>query len=98
LSALIIEGVHLASDAADLIADKHDMLCAFHYRCVDNAPQLQVSCRTRRTDLDLNALAKCFGGGGHRGAAGWTVAASGQDPYSAIGSMLASGAEKAWSR
>ena len=51
--------------------EEHDLMLAF---CMLSNGRYKVSFYTEKPDIDVSLIAKGFGGGGHRGAAGCTVA------------------------
>lgn len=64
---------HYASDCCDamLMAEPDAPFCAAWFRRGDG--QLQYSLRSRDDRMDVSEIAKQFGGGGHRNAAGFSV-------------------------
>lgn len=83
----VISGKKYASDASEISASGWDILAAFDYI----GPELHLSFRTRRADIDLSALCAKSGGGGHKGAAGVVLKAEGSDPYARIRMVVATG-------
>lgn len=77
----IVPGTDLVSDVADAIGDGADIVAGFAF---EHEPvRLQWSMRSRG-EVDVAAIAKHFGGGGHTRAAGCSLlvsAAGGADPY-----------------
>ena len=66
---------HYASDCADamLKAEPGAPFCASWFRRADG--RIQYSLRSRDDRMDVSEIAKKFGGGGHRNAAGFETAA-----------------------
>jgi nanoRNase/pAp phosphatase (c-di-AMP/oligoRNAs hydrolase) len=48
--------------------EKHDVMCAYSRR---SDGKWKVSMYTTKDEIDCGAIAKHFGGGGHKGAAGF---------------------------
>lgn len=51
--------------------EKHDVMCAYSQR---SDGKWKVSLYTTKDKIDCGAIAECFGGGGHKGAAGFICA------------------------
>lgn len=68
----MFQGVSATSDAAEIVGDDTDLVVGFHYRMDGGKLQLQFSTRSH-TGFDCQALAKAYGGNGHKPAAGFTV-------------------------
>jgi len=67
---LIVSSVE-TSDVSDALGEEVDIVAGFSYRCDGGKPKLVISLRGR--GVDVAAIAKTFGGGGHTAAAGFTV-------------------------
>lgn len=67
---LIVSSVE-TSDVSDALGEEVDIVAGFSYRCDGGKPRMAVSLRGR--GVDVAAIAKTFGGGGHTAAAGFTV-------------------------
>lgn len=79
------------SDVADTLGAEVNIVAGFSYRCDDGQPKLVISLRGR--GVDVSAIAKHFGGGGHRAAAGFTVGVGrlSPQPYEHVHACLAQG-------
>lgn len=94
-AALYNDRDRLLSDVADhaLRADPHlEVVCGFHYKVTsDGRLLLVVALRSRRGGVDVSALAKRHGGGGHASAAGFSLPAGpgATGPVDAIAAALA---------
>ena len=83
---VIFQGTH-TSDEADLLGAEADVVLGFKYLVEDQAeilgwseratmakgPKLSISCRSSTGSVDVGAMAKSFGGGGHTKAAGFSL-------------------------
>lgn len=69
---LCINSTHSNSQLFDSMYDpeKHDFMCRF---CLNKNQEVSVSIYTTRPDKDASEIAKRFGGGGHRKAAGFKL-------------------------
>lgn len=79
---------HVISDAAEIIGDKADIVTAYEYvhdkpQHADDSARLVIHLRSRG-QVDCQAIAMHFGGGGHKGAAGFPTLAAGPGPYERI--------------
>ncbi len=75
------------SDVMEALVGETDIVAGFAFRCEpDGVEKMQVSLRSR--DLDVSAIAKQYGGGGHTRAAGFTVCAMPKGPYDTLGELL----------
>lgn len=87
---IIFEGSsHDASNVADIMDG--NLVVAFHYEIdEEQAPVMRASIRSRGS-INCDALAKLHGGGGHRGAAGFThrIDGPGSGPYASLQGMIA---------
>jgi hypothetical protein len=71
-------------EASDFPArNEVDLVLAWHCLVRDGRPAMKVSARSSG-GFDCAALARAHGGNGHRGAAGFTVALGGEDPYALV--------------
>jgi hypothetical protein len=75
---VVFPGVHLSSDAAEVVDTSADLIMAFDYDAevpkTGGAPIRKIIYSTRsHTTFDCMNLAKGFGGGGHTKAAGFNV-------------------------
>ncbi len=87
----MFQGTGLTSDYTEF-APHADIVIGFGYEWdpVQQAPLLKVSTRSR-SDFDVSALCRNFGGNGHKAAAGFSFLASKEqslDPYSTLSSLL----------
>ena len=79
---ILFQGTKLSSDAAEAPgAENADIICGFDVIYEANQVKYLYSTRSR-TDFDCSALAKFYGGGGHKAAAGFNLINPGSDPYS----------------
>ena len=78
---IMFQGTKLSSDAAEAPgAENADIICGFDV--IYEAGQVKYLYSTRsRTNFDCSALAKTYGGGGHRAAAGFNAINPASDPY-----------------
>lgn len=82
-SIAIIADSRLTSDAAEALDKQVDVLAGFRY-FVDSGGVLRMNVSLRsHTDIDVGAIAKRYGGGGHTRAAGYTVEVDAM-PYAQI--------------
>lgn len=70
---VIFEGLSLTSDAAEALHGDVDLVVGFGFDVEDGREKVIYSLRSH-TDFDCAAFAKARGGGGHRQAAGFSVA------------------------
>lgn len=66
----IVNTAHLISETVGKLAENHPFAVGYF----DTADDRVFSLRSRNDGVDVSAIAKRFGGGGHRNAAGFTVA------------------------
>lgn len=80
IQVLVVSGKSLINEVADQETEA-DLVMGFHFLC-DPDPQVEWSCRTRKSFPVLDFV-KCHGGGGHPKAGGFRVSARGQgvEPY-----------------
>lgn len=99
LELLVTTDMQNISDLPDLIdkeaprpPNKKTIVVAFKYVSDKGAPVLIVSMRTKDKSIDLSQIAAKYGGGGHRGAAGFAIKFDSAhfqlDPYSIIRGKL----------
>ena len=81
----VIPGLSLTSDVAD-ICDA-DIIAGFDYVQEAGVPRLVWSLRSRG-GVDVQAIAKRNGGGGHKAAAGFSVPDDGRSPYARVAELL----------
>lgn len=67
------------SDVMDVLAGEVDIVAGFGYLCDAGKPKLTVSLRGR--GVDVSAIAKRYGGGGHTAAAGFTCDLTATTPH-----------------
>lgn len=83
-SVAIIPSVTLTSDAADVLGRRVDVVAGFQYVHEHGTAALVWSLRSH-AGVDVRAIAKCWGGGGHKPAAGFRVRINvlglGESPY-----------------
>lgn len=90
IHVIAFEGVsHDASDVADLASDA-GLVLAWHYEIVEGRPTMRVSIRSRGV-VNCAAFAMLFGGNGHSGAGGFSVAIDAANPYTQIRSIVEMG-------
>ena len=78
---LVFQGTKMSSDAAeDPGASESNIICGFDV--IFEAGKVKYLYSTRsRSGYDVSALAKHYGGGGHKAAAGFNIETPGSDPY-----------------
>jgi hypothetical protein len=76
---LVVQGVSVTSDGAELLGDSVDLVVGFSYGVENDVPKLKFSLRSH-TGVDCSAIAKVHGGGGHTAAAGFSTIANPEDP------------------
>jgi len=81
----VIPGLGLTSDVADVCVA--DIIAGFDYVQEAGVPRLVWSLRSRG-DVDVQAIAKRHGGGGHKAAAGFSVPDDGRSPYARVNELL----------
>jgi oligoribonuclease NrnB/cAMP/cGMP phosphodiesterase (DHH superfamily) len=79
---VIFEGIHLSSDAAEMVGEEADLILAFGYEVEDGWHKIICSSRSHTT-YDCAALAKKWHGGGHTKAAGFSEKFLYEDPFTA---------------
>ena len=67
------------SDIAETLAADADLVAGWSYSIDAGVKRMQISLRSRE-DVDVAALAKRYGGGGHTKAAGFTLSVADDDP------------------
>jgi hypothetical protein len=89
LRVLVVQGLSVASDAADQATDV-DVIAAFSYAIEDGEPKLKLSLRSPGS-FDCASFAQAFGGGGHTHAAGMSapVTAAMPNPFAFIEGLFA---------
>lgn len=88
LRVAVVPSVTLTSDASEFVQDA-DVTAGFAY-CADpggTGLRLQWSLRSR-TGVDVSAIARSHGGGGHTAAAGFSVPDDGRSPYFRVAELL----------
>ncbi len=74
----------LLSDVAQLIFEQHPaigLVCGFHYKVTSDGKMLLVfAMRGRKDGVDVAAIAKAHGGGGHTSAAGFSQRVTADSP------------------
>lgn len=77
--AIVMQGVSLTSDAAEMLGAEVDVVIGFGYGVENGAIKMRLSLRSRG-DFDCAAFAQAHGGGGHTKAAGFSRIVSPDDP------------------
>lgn len=77
---LLFQNTKLSSEAAEAAGDLTDIVVGFDVFAENGVPTYLYSIRSHTT-FDCGTFAKRFGGGGHTGAAGFTVRTPLLDPY-----------------
>lgn len=67
----IVSSVLLTSDAADALGDEADIVAGFDYVQRTEGPRVTLQWSLRGHGVDVAAIAKRYGGGGHTAAAGF---------------------------
>ncbi len=80
LRVIAFDGLALTSDAAEAARPRADLIIGFAVEVEAGLQILRTSLRSNER-LDVAALARRFGGGGHRRAAGFAVALAADDPH-----------------
>lgn len=86
----VFQGTDIINDAAEAAGDAADLVMGFRYE-YDGASgkgKLIFSCRTRGGRYEVSALAQHYGGGGHSGAAGFSVPFSPISPQPFVTAQL----------
>jgi hypothetical protein len=88
--AIVLSGISVTSDAAEMLGAGVDVVIGFGYGVEDGVAKLRFSLRSRG-DFDCAAFAKVHGGGGHTKAAGFgrVVEPSDPQPYRFVETLFA---------
>ncbi len=76
---LVMQGVSVTSDGAELLGNSVDLVAGFSYGVENDVPKVKFSLRSH-TGIDCSSIAKAHGGGGHTAAAGFSTVVQTEDP------------------
>ncbi len=77
---IVFNGLALVSDAAEMARGEAEVIIGFGLEMAGGVPLMRVSIRSN-ADIDVAAIARGFGGGGHLHAAGFAVALAPEDAH-----------------
>jgi len=87
---LLLNGLGQASDVADALSGKVDLVIGFLYSAETGTPLLIVTARSGTSDFNCAALCKAYGGGGHTGSASFRkpVHSRHPEPYTHLRKLI----------